>query len=157
MALWGGGTHALPIDRLCVDVMPQIGVQSTDENAGKSVLLECLATLSYRGALRSIYSPATVFRAINAYQRTFCLVDIHNYSLESPSELKNVIDACHRRSEAFCDRCEPQTNGGYIVRTLKCLGFAGLGIYRSGTPGNRKPRDHSADAPHDAGGVQEAQ
>jgi Protein of unknown function (DUF3631) len=130
IALWCALSHIVQSEAVALPVMPQLAFQSLAENAGKSTALEIVATLAYRGRLRSSYTASTVFRKIAADQVTFCLSELHNILTERNPELQAVVDACHRRAEAYVDRTETDTNGRRYVVTYRCwaaLAWASIG------------------------------
>jgi hypothetical protein len=128
--LWSAVTHLVQSESIGLAIVAQLAFQSIAENAGKSTALEIVATLAYRGRLRSSYTAATVFRKISADQVTFCLSELHNILSDKNGDLRAVVDACHRRAEAFVDRTETDSNGRRYVVTYRCwaaLSWASIG------------------------------
>jgi hypothetical protein len=120
VALWSTASHLVQSEEIALPIMPQLGVQSDGPESGKSTLLECIATLAYRGILRSSYTGPTLFRRINEQQVTYCLSDLHTILTDPRSEIHAVIKSCHRRAEAFVDRTEENSGGTRYVATYKC-------------------------------------
>ena len=133
IALWSAATYLVHSEKLAIPIMPQLAFQSLGSSEGKSTALEIVATLAYRGRLRSSYTASTIFRKIHAGQVTFCLVDLHNKLGSSNLELQQIIQACHRRAEAFVDRTVILASGEPEVRTYKCwapLAWGSIGPMR---------------------------
>jgi hypothetical protein len=120
MALWTLVTHLVHSAEVALPIMPQLAFQSRGPDSGKSTALEITATLSFRGQARSSYTAATLFRRIAQYGVTFCLSELHNILTEKNTDMRAIVDACHRRSEAFVDRTETDSNGRRYVMTYPC-------------------------------------
>lgn len=123
IALWSMMTHIVQSEDVALTVAPQLSFLSNAPNSGKSVALEITSTLAARGHLRSSYSAATLFRKINQDMVTPCLSELHNVLRggENTTHMLEILNACHRRSEAFVDRCEtdPHT-GARPVKSYVC-------------------------------------
>jgi hypothetical protein len=116
-ALWATMTYLVQSEEIDLPIAPQLGFQSLVEASGKSVAAEIVAALSYRGYLRASYTASTLFRQISEKRVTPCLSEFHNILGDKDKSLLAIVDACHRRSEAFVDRTEidPQTGQRYVV------------------------------------------
>jgi hypothetical protein len=120
MALWSAATYLVQSEQVALTIMPQLAFQSVGPESGKSTALEIVATLSCRGRLRSSYTAATVFRGISEHAYTYCLVDLHTVLTDPRCDLHQIVKACHRRAEAFVDRCEDKPGGGRYIETFWC-------------------------------------
>jgi hypothetical protein len=119
-ALWSANTYLVQSEEIGLPVAPQLGFQSLVENSGKSVAIEIVATIAHRGYLRASYTAATLFRRINQDLVTPCLSEFHNILGDKDKDLLAIIDACHRRSEAYVDRTETDPQGKRYVVSYKC-------------------------------------
>jgi hypothetical protein len=123
IALWGMMTHIVQSEDVALTVAPQLSFLSNAPNSGKSVALEITSTIAARGHLRSSYSAATLFRKINQDNVTPCLSELHNVLKggDNTTHMLEILNSCHRRSEAVVDRCEtnPQT-GDRPVKSYVC-------------------------------------
>jgi hypothetical protein len=131
ISLWGASSHLVHNEAVALQIMPQLAFQSLTPNAGKSTGLESAATISCRGYLRGSYTAATVFRKITADRCSLFLVDLHNTLGPQNTDLKQIVDACHRKAEALVDRTEgPDAKGRRFVVTYLCwaaLGWTSIG------------------------------
>ncbi len=120
-ALWSAMTYLVQSEEIDMPIAPQLGFQSIVEGSGKSVVAEIVAAISYRGYLRSGYTASTLFRRINQEFITPCLSEYHNILSEKDKALLSVVNACHRRSEAWIDRTETDAQTGRrYVQSYKC-------------------------------------
>ena len=135
MVLWSAVTHLVQDERIALPVMPQLAFQSDQESSGKSVGLEIVSTLSFRGALRASYTAATLFRKNHDDRVTFALTELHNVLSDKNGDMQAIINACHRRSEAFIDRTETDAKTGkrYVV-TYRCWAALAWGSISSMPP-----------------------
>jgi hypothetical protein len=150
--LWSAASHIVQDENIALPIMPQLGFQSDVESAGKSTALEIVKTLAYRGQLRSSYTAATIFRFIHESQITFALSELHNVLTTYNQDMRAIINACHRRSEAFVDRVETLPDGSRKPAQLPVLGRAGVGCHRQTQCRGRKPQHYFASAAGIAGG-----
>ena len=127
IALWSVVTHLTQSEDVALAIVPQLGFVSLGPDAGKSVALEIAATLAYRGKLRSSFTAATLFRRISAEQVTYFLNELDNNLTNHTPELRAVINACHRRSEAVVDRTETDAKGRRYVVAYRCWAALGWG------------------------------
>jgi len=120
MVLWAAATHCVESEEIWLSVMPQLGFVSRHDSAGKSVALQCVAMMAFRGTARSSYTASTLFRRIHQYHVTYCLTELHNILHPTNTDLLAVLNACHRRDESLVDRTEQLPDGSRRVRTYSC-------------------------------------
>jgi putative DNA primase/helicase len=131
MSLWSAASHCVESEEIGLSVMPQFGALSRLPGAGKSIALQCIAAMAYRGQARSSYTAATLFRRIHQYHVTYCLTELHNILHGSKTDLLAIINACHRRDEAYVDRVEQLPDGSRKVQTFQCwaaLAWGAIGL-----------------------------
>lgn len=117
--VWGAATHLVRDERVAIAVIPQLGAISIGPDSGKSKLLEIVAIMAYRGRLRGSPTAATIFRKIHEDQATYFLPELHNLDPERNRDLRAILNACHRRAEAYVERIE-EINGRRVAVTYKC-------------------------------------
>jgi hypothetical protein len=130
IALWTLVTHLVHSAQVALPIMPQLAFQSRGHDSGKSTALEITATLALKGQARSSYTASTLFRRIAEHEMTFCLSELHNILTARNTEMRAIVDACHRRTEAFIDRTETDSKGRRYVVTYRCwaaLAWASIG------------------------------
>ena len=120
MTIWALVSHVVQDENIALPIMPQLGFQAEVEAAGKSVALEIVKTLAYRGQLRSSYTAATIFRFIHESQVTFALSELQHALTPHNHDMRAIINACHRRSEAFVDRVENMPDGSRKPVSFTC-------------------------------------
>jgi putative DNA primase/helicase len=109
-ALWVIAAHA----HAAWDVFPILAATSPTKRCGKTTLLDVLSFLLPRPLLASNISPASVYRAIEAWHPCL-LVDEADTFLPNNDELRGVVNSSHNRSAAFVLRVEGEGEDRQVV------------------------------------------
>ncbi len=96
------------------DVFPILAATSPTKRCGKTTLLDVLSFVLPRPLLASNISPASVYRAIEAWHPCL-LVDEADTFLPNNDELRGVVNSSHNRSAAFVLRVEGEGEDRQVV------------------------------------------
>lgn len=99
VALWASMTWFMDV----VQIAPLAIITAPEKRCGKTQLLTILGKLSYRPISASSISPASLYRAIEAWQPTL-LLDETDAFLKENEELRGVINSGHSRDNAYVIR-----------------------------------------------------
>ncbi len=110
VTLWVVATHALD----AWDVFPLLAITSPTKRCGKTTCLDVLSFLLPRPLLASNISPASVYRAIEAWHPCL-LVDEADTFLPNNDELRGVVNSSHNRAAAFVLRVEGEGEDRQVV------------------------------------------
>lgn len=99
LALWVLHAHAHD----AAFISPLLAITSPEKRCGKTTLLQILGALVPRALHASNITPASLFRAVEAYRPTL-LVDEADSFLREREELRGVLNSGHARPTAFVVR-----------------------------------------------------
>lgn len=99
VALWVAKTWFIDY----VQVAPLAVITAPEKRCGKSLLLAIIGKLSCRPIMTSNFSPAALFRAIDAWHPTL-LIDESDAFLKEKEELRGILNAGHTRESAYVVR-----------------------------------------------------
>jgi putative DNA primase/helicase len=120
----------------CFLVFPRLFITAAEMQCGKTTLLDVLSLLTPRPLAVSNISPAALFRTIAAVQPTLLLDEFDGYTKDTAEELRQIIDAGHKRGGAVIrtvgDSHEPRLFDAYSPMVIAAIGaIAGTLMNRS--------------------------
>lgn len=121
-ALWTVHSH-------CFDafgISPILQIRSATKRCGKTSTLIPILRLSNRGLLSSNISPASLYRAVEAWQPTLCIDEADTF-MKMSDEHKGLLNAGHSRDTAFTLRAEGDANEPRMFSTWAPKAVAGIG------------------------------
>lgn len=83
-------------------------------NSGKSILLETLERVAYRGNREGDTTRATMFRHIDVYGSTYFIPELHHLPADARRGIEAVIRNGQRRGEGIGRSRQNPTTGGYL-------------------------------------------
>lgn len=99
VALWASMTWFMDVTQIA----PLAIITAPEKRCGKTQLLTIIGKLSYRPLSASSISPASLYRAIEAWQPTLLLDETDAFMKEN-EELRGVINSGHSRDNAYVIR-----------------------------------------------------
>ncbi|MGR3524847.1 MAG: DUF3631 domain-containing protein [Paracoccaceae bacterium] len=126
-ALWIIGSYLMDTWRL----WPRLLVTSPTKACGKSTLLETIDAMAHRGFIVSNASPASIFRAIEAWKPTLLLDEADTW-MKQNEELAGILNSGHTRRTARVVRVA-EVNGEHLpvaFSTWCPMVIAGIGSQR---------------------------
>jgi putative DNA primase/helicase len=124
VALWAAWTYTYEHGR----VAPMLAVTSPTKRCGKSRLLELLSSLCCRAMLACNLTPATTFRAIEAFRPLTLLIDEADAGLRDNEELRGIINSGHYKSTAWVPRCVGDDHEVRLFCTFGPKAVAAIGV-----------------------------
>ncbi len=109
---------------------PILFISSPTKRCGKTNLLSVLHLLTPKPMSAANVTPATVFRAIEAWKPTM-LIDEADTFMSDKSELRGVLNSGHTRSQAFVLRCVGENMVPKQFSTWCPKAFAAIGRLHS--------------------------
>lgn len=92
------------------------------KDSGKTRALETIRHLAYRGLVSPSFTPAGLFRMIDAYSPTLCLDEAEIYGNEIKTEAIAVLNAGYRRGQ-YVIRC---WGDSHKIKAFRCFGHKAL-------------------------------
>jgi hypothetical protein len=121
VALWTVAMHCFSVFAL----FPRLFVTAAEMQCGKTTLLEVLSLLVPRSLAVSNTTPAALFRAIAAVRPTMLLDEFDGYAKETVEELRQIINAGHKRGGAVLrvvgDNHEPRLFDVYAPMAIASI------------------------------------
>lgn len=108
-----GADAVLPVWALgsyCMDawsIWPKLLITSPEKRCGKSVLMEVIEGLVYRGLLTSNISPSAIFRCIEEWAPSLLIDEADTFAKDN-DELNGIINSGHRKRTAVVIRSEKE-------------------------------------------------
>jgi len=90
--------------------------------SGKTRALECFSRLCYRAIMATSMSPASLFRALDAWNPTVVLDETEIYNRESMVEIVALLNAGYRRGQ-YAWRVEKVESGTLHLQSFDVFGF----------------------------------
>ena len=103
--LWVFVSHVSDV----ADVSPNLGIISPQKRCGKTTFLGLLTALVRDPLPASNATPASIFRAIEAWQPTLLIDEAETFVSNVNNELRGILNSGHTRQTAFVLRCAPET------------------------------------------------
>lgn len=88
-------------------------------NSGKSILLETLERVSYRGNREGDTTRATMFRHIDVYGSTYFIPELHHLPPDARRGIESVIRNGQRRGEGIGRSRQNPATGGYMPENFE--------------------------------------
>jgi Protein of unknown function (DUF3631) len=113
-ALWSLHAHLIHREELGIDATPRLGLQSPEENSGKSTLMRCVRELVPRPQGTGSITSSSLFRAVDARKCTL-LVDEADYAFRDDAnpDLLAIFNSGNERTFAFATRSVPLGEGQF--------------------------------------------
>jgi hypothetical protein len=118
VAAWVALTYFVFDQRINLQVMPRLAVQSAAINSGKTALLRLVCTLVRHGKIYGRATSAGIYRALSQAELTLCLDEVEFLRNDPFSPMMQVLDSSHHREDANILLTEPQKIGPPIAREL---------------------------------------
>jgi putative DNA primase/helicase len=122
VALWASMTWFIDV----IQVAPLAIITAPEKRCGKTQLLTILGKLSYRPLSASSISPASLYRAIEAWQPTLLLDETDAFMKEN-EELRGVINSGHSRDNAYVIRTVGDDHTPKRFSTWGAKALSGIG------------------------------
>jgi hypothetical protein len=118
VSVWLALSYFVFDQRIDLQVMPRLAIQSAVFNSGKTALLRIVTTLSRHGKLYGRATSAGIYRALSQAELTLCLDEVEFLRADPFSPMMQVLDSSHHREDANILLTEPQKFGPPIAREL---------------------------------------